>query len=311
MVERVYRSFWLGCCVLGVASPVYAAELHWDAPEGCPDLHALERETEQVLGEPLANYPLQVAASVTQNAAQLSLSLRITLPANAETRERELQAASCQELLEAAAVAIALAAAESGEQPDLVPQNTEPAEPPPRAAAVAAEAPVASSVEISAAATSAWGPLPQLGLGGELQLAWVRSWLRVGVAGTWFPVRSMQVSDDMRASFGLYFAQLLACGHYSLVRAHLFGCATGTLGRMGAHLDGPAQARTQTTAWRALGLRLGVSYPILPPLELTASLAVMAPMTRPRFYTQPSASEVLHQPAALSAQLLLGVLFSL
>jgi hypothetical protein len=117
----------------------------------------------------------------------------------------------------------------------------------------------------------------------------------------------MQLTNDQPATFGMYFAELLLCGRYKLI----FGCATGALGRMRAHLDGPTPARTETTAWRAIGLRLGITYPILPPLELTATLALTTPFTRPRFYMAPGNDVVLHEPAAVNAALLLGAVFSL
>lgn len=297
--------------MLVVVCPARAAELHWDVPEACPDVHALERESEQVLGEPLASYPLSVTGTVTQSGDQLTLLLRITLPANAETRERELQAASCQELLEAAAVAVALAAADSGERtPPGVPQSTDNTEPPLRAARPASET-IGSELAISAAGAGITGALPSLGLGGELQVAWMRDWLRIGLGMTWFPLRGMTLTNSVRASFGMYFLELLLCGQRSVARARLFGCATAHIGRIEAHLDAPAEGPTESTAWRALGVRVGASYPIAPPLELTASLAAVLPITRPRFYSQPTADAELHEPAAVAARLLVGILFSL
>lgn len=312
MVVLVSRSLWLGVWLLAIPSPALAAELHWDVPAGCPDVHALERESEQALGEPLATYPLKVVGKVTQGATQLTLSLRITMPAHAQTRERELQAASCQELLEAAAVAIALAAAESGERPALaeVPQSRD-FDPPPRAATPAADSGEPMQLALSAAGAGAVGALPELGLGGELQLAWMRGWLRVGLAASWFPGRSMQLTDEVRGTFGMYFAELLLCGQLELPRARAFTCATGSLGRMGAQLDTIAPEPTAWTAWQTLGVRLGISYPIRPPLELTVSLSLVAPLTQIEFYARPNAGLVLHEPAPVSAALLLGALFYL
>ena len=298
------------CCVLSLACPARAAELHWNVPEACPDVHALALESEQVLGEPLAKYPLQVTGTVTPYEDQLLLSLRITLPREAEARERELQAASCQELLEAAAVAIALAAAESGERTLEVPQSRDTTEPPPRAASVVSE-PERSRIALSAAGSSVLGALPDMGLGGELQVAWMRSWLRVGLGVTWFPMREMQLRNDVRASFGLYFAEVLLCGQWSLARVRFFGCSTANIGRMEAHLDAPATGPTASTTWRALGIRIGASYPIAPPLELTASIAAGFPLTRPRFYSQPTESTEIHEPTRIATRLLIGILFSL
>jgi hypothetical protein len=308
----VYRCIALVCFVLGTASAARAAELHWEVPEVCPDVHALERESEQVLGEPLAKYPLNVTGRVTQSENQLTLSLRITLPATAEARERELQAASCQELLEAAAVAIALAAAESGDDKAsaaTVPQSPDSLEPPPMAAVRLPES-EHSVLAISAAGAGMWAALPSIGLGGELQIAWMQRWLRIGVAATWLPLRGMQLMDNLRASFGMYFLEALLCGQWSVSRARFFGCTTVNIGRMVAHSDAPV-GPTESTAWRAVGVRIGASYPISPPLELTASVAAALPLTRPRFYSQPTDSAQIHEPAAVSARLLIGVLFSL
>jgi hypothetical protein len=297
--------------VLSLACPVRAAELHWDVPEACPDVHALELESEQVLGEPLGKYPLTVTGTVTPSEDQLTLSLRITLPANAETRERELRATSCQELLEAAAVAIALAAAESGERSADVPQTRDLSERQPRAASPITETDQPSGIVLGAAGAGTWGALPSTGLGGELQVAWLERWLRIGLGVTWFPLRGMQLTDNVQASFGLYFLELLLCGQQSVGRALFFGCTTANIGRMDAHLDAPALGPTESAAWRALGVRVGASYPIAPPLELTASFAAVMPLTRPRFYSQPTGTAEIHEPAAVATRLLIGILFSL
>ena len=272
-------------------------------------MHALESESEQVLGEPLAKYPLSVKGTVTQHDELLTLSLRITLPADAETRERELQASSCQELLEAAASAVALAAAESGEHSTEVPQSRD-IEPQPRAASTTSE-PRASALAISVAGSSLWGALPSAALGGELQVAWMLSWLRIGLGVTWYPLREMPLTDEVRASFGMYSGELLLCGQWTMARALFFGCTTANIGRIDAHLDTPATGPTESTPWRAMGLRLGASYPIAPPLELTASLAAVLPLTRPRFYSQPTGTDEIHEPAPVAARFLVGILFSL
>jgi hypothetical protein len=314
MVSSVQRGFWIACFVLSFSCRVYAAELHWDVPAACPDVHALEQEAQRVLGGPLAQYPLRVNAVVTPSTSQLELTLRITLPNSAETRERELQAASCQELLEAAAVAIALAAADSGEAAAVAQaRDSELANPPvpPSAAEPEPEEAQRSQLALGAAGASNLGALPRLGLGVEFQVAWMRDWLRVALGAAWFPLRSMQLPDSTQASFGMYFFEVLLCGQRRLGDAQLFGCASAGAGRVAAHLDGPEPTLTKSTAWRALGALVGASYPVLPPLELTASLAAWVPLTRPRFYTMPVASEVAHEPTPVVAQLLLGLFFSL
>jgi hypothetical protein len=303
-----------------VCSRADAAELHWDVPETCPDARALERESEQALGEPLANYPLRIAGTVRATGTQLKLSLRISMPTSDETRERELEAATCQELLEAAAVAIALAAADSSERqpqpPRAVAQSVD-RDPPPLAAEP--EPAPSSTVAIEAAAAGSVGAFPKPGFGAALQIAWVWRAVRVGVSGTWYPPRSMQLDEGLSASFGMYFAELLLCGQGRLARTLLIACGSGSLGRIGAYLDGPEPVRTESTAWRALGIRVGVSYPIAPPLEVTASLSMWIPLTRPIFYAfsvptepgPPVPAPLLHDIGPVQGQLLLGALFSL
>jgi hypothetical protein len=309
-LEPVLRLLSVVACVLGVAGPVYAAELHWDVPEGCPDVQALERESEQVLGEPLAKYPLKVAGTVTHGDAKFSLSLRMTLPAHDETRERELEAGSCQELLEAAAVAIALAAADSGAL--AVAQSTDSElRPRPPTPVVLPVPPERSHFAVGAAGTSSLAVLPSLGFGAEVQLQWVMRWFRVGAAASWFPLRSMPLTEASPASFGVYLAELFVCGQLPRRALKLFLCNTGQLGRMNARLDMPASARTPSASWRALGVRFGGSYTVAPPLEVTASLSLLIPLTRPRFYARPDDFDPAHQPGLVAAQVAIGLLFSL
>ena len=296
---------------------VSAAELHWEAPEGCPDLQDLERETEQVLGESLAHYPLQVWAVVVTQATQLSLELRMQVPVGEPLRVRELQATRCSELMEAAAVAIALAAAESGRaSPPLAAADTRfdpgPPEAPPRLGATRppASQTTDTGVVLGAAAVSDWGALPGPGLGAELQLGWRLRWLRLGIAGSWLPQRSMPLARGTRAAFGLTSAALSLCMQQRVARTQLMACGLAELGQISAQLLDAGATEERRTPWRALGLRLSLTYPLAPPLEMSVSLAAIAPLTRPEFFRDERESLGLHQPAKVGARLWLGVIFS-
>jgi hypothetical protein len=298
----------LFCLALALPGRAFAASLRWDVPEGCPDAQTLERETEQALGEPLARHALTATGVIVPEDGQLHLMLRIQLPDSESPRVRELSAAHCGELLEAAAVAIALAAAESGKRAP-APLDLGPPERPPLAAGPPPPPPVDTGVVIALDAVSALGALPAPGLGGELQLGWRRGGLRVGLAFTWLPPRSMALGrGGLEARFGLAALDALVCAQGRVSELRLGGCGALELGLLSARLDG-GMASTQQSAWRAVGIRGLASYPISGPLEVAATLSLMAPLTRPQFFVQEGESRLVHQTARLEGRLQLGVLF--
>jgi hypothetical protein len=280
---------------------------------------ALEHETEQMLGQPLARYDLSVAATIRQADALLSLSLRIVLRSQAEVpRMREVQAASCQELLEAAAVAIALAAAESGDgTADVKPTQAQDSERVPLAATRAAppvveeQLPLRDGAQLGAAAVGDLGVFPAPALGPELQLLWSVAWFQVGVSGSWFPTRRMSVPDAPAVRFGMYFADVHLGGQARVGRYRVSAAAVAELGRIQAQLADNPTAREQNPPWRALGVRLGFSIPLIDPLELSVGLAVLRPLTRPQFFAEGLSSPSSHQPAGLVGRLMVGLVFSL
>lgn len=103
-----------------VPSPV---ELRWDAPAGCPAQAELDRQVAALLaGHPPADPRTRVAFRVERRGPQWQLHGEIH-GAQASGR-RDLSAATCDELVEAAALIVAIAV-----DPDFVPG--EPAVPPP------------------------------------------------------------------------------------------------------------------------------------------------------------------------------------
>ena len=129
-------ALWLCLC----AQPARALDLVWDAPQGCPS-------RENVLNRIEVRAPAHAAAweahaHVTRTASTYTLALSLHGP-NAETARREVTAASCEAIAEAAAVLIALA---------LEPESTEQETLEPPAAAISSEAknPAARAQEASA-----------------------------------------------------------------------------------------------------------------------------------------------------------------
>ncbi|MFO0632686.1 MAG: hypothetical protein U0168_07550 [Nannocystaceae bacterium] len=113
-----------------------APPLSWRSPPGCPQRDDLVRAIEALLGAAMAapaDGALAIEGSIEPDGARWRLRLRIVTDSGERTRE--LPGATCQELLDLAAVLIAVAVdprvADVGEAPE--PDATEPVAPrPPR-----------------------------------------------------------------------------------------------------------------------------------------------------------------------------------
>lgn len=301
-----------------------AGELRWTAPEACPDAGTLAAEIERALGEPFAVYAaLQVEGVVrSEPGDRYSLALWIwSTPASAASgdaapkarpRARELQATTCQELVEATAVAVAVAAHGALATPSQpAPESPESVERPPLMASTApvAESPAesdrAQGFRFGASALLDFGALPSLGIGAELELGWRYRALAVGIAGGVIPSRTMRLQAASDAAFGLLYGDVLACGLLELGPVLGRACGVFELGRITAELRGPSTQGPQHVVWRALGGRVGVSVPFGSVLELTAALGLFAPLTRPEFLVDDRTR--VHEPAALTWRALFGL----
>lgn len=116
-------------------SPAPAVDLRWDAPAGCPPQAELERQVSALLAghtQP-ASDPPRVAFQIQRRGPRWLLHGEID-GAHASGR-RDLQAATCSELVEAAALIVAIAVDPSfvPGRPASVPPAPPPAEPEPTA----------------------------------------------------------------------------------------------------------------------------------------------------------------------------------
>lgn len=129
MLPALVVVLWLA----GSISPAPSVELHWDAPAGCPTQDVLERQIAGMrMDRPAPVEPPRVAFRVEQRGDRWHLVGEISGTAN--SGHRELSAATCAELADAAVLITAIAI-----DPDLPPEDgtiAPPGLPPPSAAPV-------------------------------------------------------------------------------------------------------------------------------------------------------------------------------
>src|SRR5688500_11310961 len=113
-----------------VREPTPVVELRWAAPVECPDAEQVRAKVVELVGRPLAEDPrrvLRVEGTITHGDGY-ELVLRID--AGEGANERRLAAPRCEELLEPAAVVVAVAVDPLIEPPEVVPEAPAIAEPP-------------------------------------------------------------------------------------------------------------------------------------------------------------------------------------
>jgi hypothetical protein len=295
--------------------------LTWRAPVGCSTAAAVRERVSELLGEPELDlrHVQRVEGRVTEAASGWTLHLTV-VDAHGR-RERRLASDQCQDLAEAAAVAITLAfeaaraeaaSAEALSAPGVTPEP-EPrpalAEPPPvsdvtdPAAPQATPAPVttmALGLEVLVDINSLPVVAPGLAVSGALR--W--SELRLAVFAAWLPDAEESVGLDQNVSFSLLSGGLRACyalGH-GVVDTSL--CAGAELGRLAASGSGLYRAQSVSDLWLApqVGLELGV--PLAASLGLHLRADAVFPLLRHAYAV--NETQDVHETASVAARLAAG-----
>jgi hypothetical protein len=181
-------------------------ELSWSAPETCPTVEVVEQRVERILNRPLSTeqQALAVTAVVTPATGAKPWSVTLESTSGQRRASRTLEAASCDELVSATAVFLAIL---------IEPDQAEP-EPQPRpgpAAASSSSAPPASAkhepprvaLGITASVRSAGLPTWAAGGGVHGALSWRALRASVGVSG-WLPVdETIEGSENLGARLQL------------------------------------------------------------------------------------------------------------
>jgi hypothetical protein len=310
-----------GASVAAAAEGAPAPNVAWDAPRECPDLAAVSARLEDVLGGELSNFgrDWQVSGRVSGSAGRWMLVLELREPGGAVSagpRQRVLRAQRCDELVEAAAVAIAIALGDamtsvrsSDEaavvRADVAPSSSMLAPSSPTAAPGAAgsgarSGQVALPPSSDGASGSAVGVRNEqhldLALGVVLDSASVAGWavggnlglklwlgdLGLGVYGVWLPSHSRTIAPAQGADFSLLAAGVQGCYRAwgDVASFSLEGCAGFELGRFSAESYGLRAASDSTDLWLAPSLGVDLRGRILGPLAAMSRIEVLLPLRR-------------------------------
>ena len=317
-----------------------AAELHWQAPHGCPDIAALEQKLDSLLGRPFRSVDcLDADGTIVELEAggyRLQLDTRPKL-VGVEPSHREIDASGCQQLLDAAAVAISLAvtgaepmraeervtnsASDAKQRPGL-PAGFDAERPmtPPAASSEPSATDArgdghgtdvgrsAFSIAASALIDSATLGGPTFGV--EAELAWQLGWLRLGAAAGLLSPRTEHVRTGASGvESRLDFAGPLLCARSRVARVQLHTCGELELGVVHVRGLGQFAPHTASTAWRALLARLSATWPADNLVALSAALGLSVPLTRPEVFVVADQTVFRVPAACLRVQLGVTVTF--
>lgn len=258
----------LGVLLAGPAAT--GVEVHWGAPEACPDASIVEHEIERYLGQPLdAPREQWVAASADVVEEQASWVMELSIETRSGTALTRVAAPGCDALADLAALKIAMAIdplavlghvqsleeeAEPAERQP--PVTTPPVEPEPGPAPVESPKPArAVGGSLRAEGLVGWGVLPGWGAGtGLLAALHIDRW-RVGLGGRfWFP------RDDTYARLRMLSGRVRGCGvpdHRKLEFPLCLGVEAGSVYGEGVGLD---ENRSARRPWVGLTASPGLSW---------------------------------------------------
>jgi len=301
---------WMAAAVF-LAAPGWAraANLVLDAPETCVDPTTLAQEVADLAGRPLADVPdvdfqltIRPLADGRWHSTLEAVEHRPGAPQ--ARHRRELDARSCADLGEAAALAMSVsirAVTEAGGSAAPSPPPAPEAPKEPAATVLRSVAPPVvrpawyglASVSLGADA----GDLPA-GLGVAVSVGAARGAARLNLLGGWLPPRDVLRADGTGGSLQLAFGGAEACFAPSRGRWTALGCAGGELGvQHGSGLD-VFQPASRNTFWWAARASLGFVIRSSEALGFRVAATAVAPLARPHFVVNETSEVYQASPIA-------------
>jgi hypothetical protein len=327
-MRRARRFVLAGVVALAAvwAPSARAAQIFVEAPEACLDPAALADEVSELVGKPLAAVAdVDFRVGIAERPAH-RWRLRIETLASpngtggtaAVRRSREIEGATCAELAEAAAVAIAVSvrsidggttpgpeappAPPPGPAAPLPPSVSRPA--PPGPSGIAPPGPSWRPAMAMAFAADS-GALPHTGLGVDVEGSLQRGALRLTAFVTGFGSDDARGPMNAGGSFQLVLGGALACFGPHLGRWTPLGCGGFELGRLEGTGLGVAHPETGDALWRAARGDLGVSAAVGGNAAFLVRAGLVVPLARPEFVLDDS--QLVYRPSRLSARLTAGL----
>jgi hypothetical protein len=307
------RTTVVAAVLLAAAGSARGASLALDAPDTCVDPLTLEQEVTDLTGRPLNSVP-DVDFRLTIRPAgarwRSTLEAREHRAGAPEVRHvRELEAKSCADLAEAAAVAMSVsirAVAGSAPPPDAGPPARAPT-PPSEILARPAPAPAGPVWGGTAAASlgADAGELPGVGLALGLTIGVTRGAARLNAIAGWLPPRDSVRPDGSGGTFQLAFGGAEVCFAPRRAGWTALACAGGELGvQHGAGL-GVTVPESGSAFWRAARASLGAVVRASDALGFLVQVTGVVPLAPPQFVLDHAS--VVYKSAAVGVRLAAGV----
>lgn len=260
------------------AAPAHALtiELDWSAPRGCISAEQLEAELQQRIrgAQPAADIgELEVNGQLEEAEGGYRMELRAS--AGELSSERELSAATCEELGEAAILIVTLladmAAAEAARAVTV--EAAEPAESEDLVARWFARVGLISDL----------GSLPGIAFGPGLAFGLELSDLRVELGGSYLLPQQVMVAGRARpvAELQVFSGSLGTC--YGFLPRAVYACLRGEYGRIGGESQNVSDTSSGGAAWWLGLVGIRAEFALTGALSLGAELALGVPFDRIRF----------------------------
>lgn len=307
-----------------------ASELSWSGPADCDQREQLVFQLERALSAPLAEvaaFHFQVHVERTSPESRARLLVRTS--ADAAVSERVLVAPSCSKLVDTLTVAMALAleAATSAQEPASPAAEVAPAEPsrvlqpPALGGERAADASGVTATPEDALTPLTWGatlwltgdggslPAPGLGTALSIEAAWPGLELRA-LATLWFEQHApLAGQPELGGDLALATGALLACTSAVRVGANSLAlalCAGGELGRLAGSGTGVLNPRSGQSLWAAARTEADLVWRVpATRLALGAQLGLALPFVRDDFVLDGIGA--VHRPASLAGRAGIGI----
>ena len=313
MVRRL--GYIAACAGAGLwGGEAWSAEVRVQAADGCADGSAIVEQAEGLLGRPLASVDgIDFEVDIASGARGIwRLRVDTVDRSDGSRRTREIVGHSCVELVDAAAVAIALSVKGSvagGEpRPATEPMVSRP-EPPPVPTSPSTPAPVERPRSLRPSAALGLvgdaGALPRLALGPALEGSLRVGGLLVIAQAVVLPSQATMATNQIGGDFTLIFGAVLGCAARELKRVTVTACAGGELGRISGRGIGVTDPRLGAALWLAGRTELGVGIPIASGLTLLVRVGAALPASRPTFVV--NGAVPVHRAGAVTLRSLLGI----
>ena len=293
-------------------------QLSWQAPGDCPSREAVVASVSRLVSTG-HNVPdvLEAQVRVKQQSAS-HYTLWLTTEHNGILGERVFHGRSCQAVVDAAVVTLALMLSPDSQGfPEATPETvarvapSAPAQAPNRVVSVSAKP--KKKVAATWFATSSLGlhvgilpePGPELSLG--TGLAWGRGsvWLRGGYA----PAENVRIAGQPNRGARLWASSATALGCWALVdgAARLGTCLGADVTRVQGYGLGVSHSRTGVTAWTSPALGIFADLALKSHVALRLTAIGNAPITRPDTHLDDIGS--VQRPAPFGARLHAGMVW--